>query len=511
MSIKKMDRENRFRSGDEADASLQKEIEEALGGKSIEELVDEEDRPAGGAGGGRKVIEGTVVSIHRDDIFVDYGGRGEGLLSAGQFDQDEDIPAEGDRVNVVVEGFDRDAGLMRLSREGHAQAIAWDEVERGQIVEGMVTGKNAGGLEMKVQGVRAFMPVSQVDIGHVEDLEPYIDTKLQGVVQEVDRGGKNLVLSRKVLLERMREEQAAETWDAIHVGKVVSGTVRNIMPYGAFVDIGGVDGLLHVRDMAHGRVDNPEDIVHVGQKLEVKILSVDTEGGKIGLGLKQTQLDPWEAAEAKWPPGTTAQGRVTKLADFGAFVELEPGLEALIPVGELSYRYVGNPRQILSEGDTVKAVVLSVDVERQRMSLSLKQAGDDPWEGASIKWPPDTVVEGTVNRITDFGAFVEIAPGVEGLVHISEIADRHVTSVRAELEEGTTVGARVLSVDEDARRMSLSIKKVDAGKDAAPAEGTFDDLAAVKQRDEERDDKDLKGGLGDAGGTDTPFGKLNLG
>ena len=460
MAIDRIDRENSYPGSSNVDDALQKEIEEALGGKSIEELVEAEEKttPERNNSGGRNVITGTVVATNGPDIFVDYGGRGEGLLSVDQYSADEEVPSEGDKVKVVIEGFDKDAGLMRLSREGRITAMSLDSISKGQVVEGMVTGMNSGGLELKINGVRAFMPTSQVDIGHIEDLESFLNTKIQGIVQEAR--GKDLVVSRRELQKQIRAEQAEDTWNSLHEGRIVSGVVRNIMPYGAFVDIGGVDGLLHVRDMVHGRVEKPEEVVHSGQKIEVKVLSIDPETKKIGLGLKQTQADPWESAEIKWTPGSNVEGKVVKLMDFGAFVELEPGVEALIPISEMSYRRVAKPGEVVAVGDTVRAAVLKVDSAKKRISLSLKQAGDDPWEGASVKWAPDSVVEGPVTRVADFGAFVELAGGVEGLIHISELAERRVSNVRAEVEEGKIVKARVLSVDESGRRISLSIKQL---------------------------------------------------
>jgi len=484
-----------IRPEEDADAQLEREIAESLGDMSIADIADLE-----GAGEGRrargkegKIRRGRVIAIERDDIFVDVGGRSEGLLPAGQF-RDEPLPKVGDIVEVTIEGYDEANGMVLLSREGAVQAATWETLEEGQIVEGRVTGSNKGGLELTVNGIEAFMPVSQIEIFRVEDLEPYLNQKLQCMVTDINRSEGTLVVSRRDVLEAQAEEAARKLWESLAEGQTVRGVVRSIMPYGAFVDIGGVDGLLHVSDMSHGRVEDPGTVVREGQELEVMVLKVDREQRRISLGLKQIMADPWEGAQVKWPADTIATGRVTRLADFGAFVELEEGVEGLIPISEMSFeRRVAHPREIVSEGEAVKVRVLSVDTERRRISLSLKRAGDDPWVGASVRWPAGSIVDGQVTRIADFGAFVELAAGVEGLVHISELSDSHVRSAGDVVQEGQLVKAKVLSVDEERRRISLSLKQAAY---AAPIEQS--DSPAQPQPAKKRK-KPLKGGL-DGGG-----------
>ncbi|MCD4823325.1 MAG: S1 RNA-binding domain-containing protein [Phycisphaerae bacterium] len=508
-----MDNEKIYRPEAKLDDDLQKELDEALGDMSIGDIVDLEagKKPRSQSGGDDKIIAGTVVAVQGDDIFVDIGGRSEGLLPADQFPPGE-LPEEGTAVEVTIEGYDRD-GMLRLSRKGAILAAAWDTIERGQVVEGRVTGMNKGGLELSIDGIKAFMPISQIDLARVEELDPYLNQKLKCEISEVDRREGNVVVSRKAVLKREAAANAEQLWQTLHEGKIVSGKVRSIMPYGAFVDIGGVDGLLHIKDMAHSRVEKPEDIVHVGQDVEVRVISIDTESKKIGLGLKQTQADPWDSADAKWSADMTVSGRVVKLMDFGAFVELEPGVEGLVPISECSFRRIGHPKEILGVGDVVKLRVLKVDAEAKRISLSLKQAGDDPWQGATVRYAPDSMIEGVVTRITDFGAFVELAAGVEGLLHISQLSDKRIDSVKSVVSEGQTVTARVLDVDEERRRISLTMKK-DTAAGQAVAEGTFADLEAVQNRSDEnrkgKKKKPLKGGM-EAPGGGMSLGDLKLG
>jgi small subunit ribosomal protein S1 len=495
--------DNYYQPPDNLDAELQKELDEALGDMSIEQLMEQEQpEPSPQQAGG--VRKGQVVSIQGDDIFIDLGGRSEGILPAQQWDEDEPLPEIGQLVEVTVEGFDSREGLMTLSRKGAVMAAAWDTLEKGQVVEGRVTGMNKGGLELDINGIRAFMPASQVDRGRVEDISIFLNERLRAVVSEIDRSARNVVVSRRDLMDREAAEQAEKTMATIAEGDTVTGTVRNIMPYGAFVDIGGVDGLLHVKDMSHSHVKDPNEVVKNGQVLELQVLSVDRENGKIGLGLKQVQGDPWQGVENKYAEGQLVSGRVTRLADFGAFVELEPGVEGLVPMSELSFeRRIKSASDVVKEGDVIQVRVLSVDPVRRRISLSLKRAGEDPWVGASARWPVDSVASGVVTRIADFGAFVQLTEGVEGLVHISALSTQHVRAVGDVVREGDSVEAKVLEVDEDRRRISLSIKALQEGSESAAAPGL--NLPEPTKRK-----KPLKGGL-EGGSASTPFGDLRMG
>ncbi|MFA6134147.1 MAG: S1 RNA-binding domain-containing protein [Phycisphaerae bacterium] len=478
--------------GSDLDAELQRELDEALGGMSVEDLMDSEQ--AGSSTATKGVRRGRVVAIHKEDIFVEMGGKSQGILPASQF-HEQPLPNVGDMIEVTIEGYDANEGLLMLSREGAVQAAAWETLQEGQLVEGRVTGFNKGGLEVSINGIHAFMPISQIELFRVEDLSPYVNQRMQCTVTEVDPAEQRVILSRRNLLELEAQEKREQAWTTLSEGKVVVGKVKTIMPYGAFVDIGGVDGLLHVRDMAHGRVEDPKTIVSEGQQIEVMILKVDREARRIGLGLKQTLADPWKDADAKWTEESIVSGRITRLAEFGAFVELEEGVEGLIPIGEMTFeRRIHHPSEIVKEGDIVKVRVLAVDMARKRISLSLKRAGDDPWTGASSRWPVNSLVTGVVKRLTDFGAFIELTPGVEGMAHISELSDGHVKSVSDAVQEGQSVQAKVISVDEDRRRIALSIKQAftSAEYTGGPAAEAAADQPAAPAR---KRTKPLKGGL----------------
>ncbi len=477
-------------SGDDLDAVLARELEEALGDLGGGSFMDA-DRP-GSTTTAPGVRRGRVIEIHKDDIFVDMGGKSQGVLPATQY-EDEPLPQVGDMIDVTIEGYDREDGLLLLSRQGAVMAATWQSLDEGQVVEGRVTGHNKGGLELDVNGIRAFMPISHVELVRVEDLAPYVNRRLKCQVIDVDTAERSITVSRRAVLELEAQEAREKALTSLVEGKIVTGTVKTIMPYGAFVDIGGVDGLLHVRDMAHGRTEDPKSVVREGQRVEVMILKVDRESRRISLGMKQVLPDPWSGADMKWPVDTVVTGRITRLADFGAFVQLEEGVEGLIPISEMSFeRRIARPGDVVNVGDVVKVRVMSIDLERKRVSLSLKRVGDDPWMGASARWPADSVVEGVVRRIEAFGAFVELTPGVEGLIHISELSPDRVRFVTEVVREGQTVKAKVLSVDEDQRRISLSIKQLLAMPDYtgdAPAEPAGPEKPKPKRK------KPLKGGL----------------
>ena len=486
--------EKNYRPQPRLDEALQRELDEALGDMSLEELLDAEQAPRPAIAAAKPsedgLRRGTVIAIHEDDIFVDLGGPEEGLLPATQFGEDDSVPEVGDAIEVVVDRYDANEGLLLLSRKGAVRPADWDTLEVGQVVEARVTGHNKGGLEVELGGIRAFIPISQIDIARVDDLGPFLNERLVCEVTELDPRNDNLVLSRRAVLEAEVAEMREKTWETLAEGQVVPGVVRSIMPYGAFVDIGGVDGLLHVKEMAYRRVEDPHEILKEGQQVEVMILKLDHEQRKVGLGLRQTMADPWEGAEVQWPVDSSATGRITRLADFGAFVELAEGVEGLIPIGELTFgRRIRHPDEVVKEGDLVNVRVLSVDLERRRIGLSLKRMGEDPWTGASVRWPNGSVATGIVTRLAEFGAFVEVGEGVEGLIHVSELSEGRVRRVEEAVREGDTVRAKVLEVDEAARRMSLSIKQL---ADAAGYEGAVDDAPPPTPQKRKRP---LKGGL----------------
>jgi small subunit ribosomal protein S1 len=459
------------------ESALDREVDDALAGLSLDALYNQDNAaptasPAGEpahTAGGKGPRRGKIISIGRDDVFVDFGGKSQGVASQLQFEAE---PKVGDEFDFFVERYDAREGLLVLSRKGAlATNVSWDNLEAGQIVEGTVSGTNKGGLELDVKGMRAFMPAGQVDLYHVPDLTQFVGQKIQAEVTQFEPAARNLVLSRRNILEREREAQKAKLMEELAEGQVRRGTVRNVMDFGAFVDLGGVDGLLHVSEMTFKRGrHNATDYVKVGDVLDVKITRIDKETGKLSLSLKQARgTDPWTDAATKYAVGTEITGRVVKLESFGAFIEVEEGLEGLLPISEMSWQRIRHPSDVAREGDTVRLVVLSVDPAQRRISFSLKQAGPDPWKAAAEKYAVGQTVTGQVTRTADFGAFVELEPGLEGLVHVSELSNQRVRTPTDVVKIGQELSVRILEIDAEGRRMSLSARQSATGGARAPA------------------------------------------
>jgi len=455
------ERNQNVQGAGQSDEALQREIDEALGGRSIEELLDEATAPSARLKGGGEVAPGQVrpariVAVDSQGILVELGQKDQGVVAPEQFDEP---PVVGTEVELAVVRYDSKEDLWILSRQGAVEHATWEDLREGQIVEAFVDQSNKGGLEVRFGGVKAFMPVSQISIYRVEDPAEFVGKKLRCQVVELNRREKRVIVSARAVMELEAQEAREKLLAELAEGDVREGVVRQVMPYGAFVDLGGVDGLVHVSQMSYARVEDPSEIVQPGQKVQVRVLKIDRDANRISLGMKQVGLDPWEGVEDKYPGGHLVSGTITSLADFGAFCQLEPGLEALIPISEITWvRRLHHPSEILSVGQSVQAVVLQVDAARRRMSLSIKQAQANPWAGVAQRFPPNCEASGTVSRIADFGAFVELEPGVEGLVHISELSDQHVRRVEDVVQIDQTVRVRVLETDENARRISLSMK-----------------------------------------------------
>lgn len=369
----------------DADAKLDAQIDAALEGVSMDALYGfDKPRSAGESG----IRRGRIVSIEKDDVFVDLGGKSQGIVPAAQF---EEPPVVGQEMEFNVERYDPAEGLLILSRQGAAAAnVTWETLEVGQIVEGTVSGVNKGGLEVTVKQMRAFMPAGQVDLYHVPDLAQFVNQKITAEVTAFEREGRNIVLSRRNVLERAREEQKKKLMEELAEGQIRRGVVRNVMDFGAFVDLGGVDGLLHVSEISFRRVRNAAEAVKIGDVLDVKVLRIDRQTGKLSLSLKQVRgVDPWNDAASKYAVGSIFTGRVAKIESFGAFIEVEEGIEGLLPISEMSDRRIRSPEEIVKEGDTIRLVVLSVDPMARRMSFSLKQvAAAMPQETSSAPAEP---------------------------------------------------------------------------------------------------------------------------
>jgi small subunit ribosomal protein S1 len=417
-------------------------------------------KPAGGA----KQLEGTVVSLSADRVFLDIGYKVEGVLARSIFPNNAEGVTPGDTIPVSVKGRNEE-GYYELTRFNVAQPRDWSALESAfaekSAIVGTVTGVVKGGLTVDV-GVRAFMPASRSGARDAAEMEKLVGTEIHCRITKLDVQDEDLVVDRRVVLEEEARAAAEGKFAAMEEGATVTGTVRSLMSYGAFVDIGGVDGLLHVSDMAWGRVNEPEDLLSAGQEIRVRILKIDPATKKISLGLKQLEPEPWENVPAKYPVGTRVQGTVTRLADFGAFVEIERGVEGLIHISEMSWgKKVRHPSDVLKEGDRVDAVVLDIKPQERRMALGLKQTLADPWAEVPRRYAVGSQIEGPVTKLMKFGAFVEIADGIEGLVHISEIvADRRLNHPSEALHAGQVVKAQVLGIDLEKRQIKLSMKQL---------------------------------------------------
>jgi small subunit ribosomal protein S1 len=413
---------------------------------------------------GSKQLQGTVVSVSADQVFLDIGYKAEGVLPRSAFDRNAEGVKPGDSFPVSVTGHNEEHYYV-LSRFKVAQPRDWTALEAAYAeklaVVGTVTEVIKGGLSVDI-GVRAFMPASRSGTKDAAELEKLVGTEITCRITKLDVTDEDVVVDRRVVLEEQARGLSQARYEAMKVGDTVKGTVRSLMPYGAFIDMGGVDGLLHVSDIAHSRVSKPEDVLTVGQELQVKILSIDPETQKISLGLKQLQAEPWQLAAERLVAGQRITGTVTRLADFGAFVEIEPGVEGLIHISEMSWgKKVRHPSDLLKQGERVDAVILAVKPEDHRISLGLKQSLADPWTEVERKFPVGSQIVGPVTKLMNFGAFVQLADGIEGLVHISEItAERRLGHPADVLRAGQIVKAKVLAIDTEKRQIKLSIKQL---------------------------------------------------
>jgi len=417
-----------------------------------------------------EIVKGVVVKIDRDEVMVDVGYKSEGYIPLSEFGTMPDGTPKvkvGDPVDVYLLRKEDQDGLVVLSKEIADQKIVWDSIaeayEREEVVQGKIVRRIKGGLKVEIGNVKAFLPASQVELRPVQNFDRYIGKTLDMKVIKLSKRRRNIVLSRRVILEDELEAKRKSTLSTLEPEQTREGIVKNITQFGAFIDLGGVDGLLHKSDMSWGRVNHPSEVVSVGDKVEVMVLSVDVEAGKISLGMKQKTPDPWLSVEEKYPVGSTVSGRVVNIVDYGAFVELEPGVEGLVHVSEMSWtRRVPHPSKLLRKGDIIQARVLDVDASKQKISLGIKQLQPNPWELLADKYPVGSRINGKVRNLTDFGAFVEIEEGIDGLIHVSDLSwAKRVMNPSDILKEGDEVEAVVLSIDPEKQRVSLGLKQIE--------------------------------------------------
>ena len=415
-----------------------------------------------------RIVRGTIVQIHDSDALVDIGYKSEGTISLREFKNANGEQIEvhvGDEVDVYLESTEDDNGLVVLSKEKADRIQIWEDItksfDEGRVVEGKVCERIKGGLSVDI-GVKAFLPGSQVDLRPIRNLESLIGQTIRTKIIKLNRRRGNIVLSRRSILEEERETARQETLAHLEEGKVIKGVVKNTTDYGVFVDLGGIDGLLHITDISWGRVNHPSELFQIGDEIEVVVLQYDKDHEKVSLGLKQKTQDPWAAAEEKYQSGTRVKGKVVSITDYGAFIELETGVEGLVHISEMSWtKRVKHPSKIVALNDIVEAVVLDLDKNNRRISLGLKQIEQNPWQVVAEKYPPGSIVSGVVRNLTDFGAFIELAEGIDGLVHISDMSwttrVKHPSEI---LKKGEQVQAVLLSIDVDHERLSLGIKQL---------------------------------------------------
>ncbi len=411
-----------------------------------------------------RIVSGKVVEVVGDQVVVDVGYKSEGLVPLNEW-EDEPAPVAGADVEVLLEGMEDETGEIVLSRKKAHRMRAWEMVisryHEGDVVKGRVTRKIKGGLLVDI-GVNVFLPASQVDIRRPSDIADYIDQDIECMILKIDESRRNIVVSRRKLIEIQREEKKKKLLEEIAVGQVRKGTVKNIADFGAFVDLGGIDGLLHITDMSWGRINHPSDMRKIDDEIEVMVLHVDKEREKIALGLKQKSPSPWENVQGKYPVGTRVTGDVVNVMSYGAFVKLEEGIEGLVHISEMSWtKRINHPSQLVNIGDRIEVVVLGINRDKQEISLGMKQTQVNPWDQVAGKYPPGTMVAGTVRNLTNYGAFIEIEEGIDGLLHISDMSwTRKIGHPNEILEKGQRITCQVLNVDQDRKRIALGLKQL---------------------------------------------------
>jgi len=445
------------------DDEVEKHLAEALGGESSEEVLGEmvKDKVAHQPG---TILTGRVVNVVGNDVIIEVGLKSEGAVDVHEFDDPGSIEP-GQQVEVFLEAVESDSGLVVLSKHKADRIRGWERIlannSEGDTISGRVTRKIKGGLLVDIS-VPAFLPASQVDIRRPGDIGEYIGRVIEAKILKIDKDRRNIVISRRKLIEEQRFEAKEKLLAEVEKGQIRKGVVKNLADFGAFIDLGGLDGLLHITDMSWGRIGHPSDMLKVDQEIEVMVLNVDKEKEKIALGLKQMTASPWEGVEQKYPVGTRLRGKVVSIMSYGAFVQLEEGLEGLVHISEMSWtRRINHPSEILSAGDEVDIVVLDINKGKQEISLGIKQAEVNPWTLVKEKYPPGTVITGAVRNVTNYGAFVEIEEGIDGLLHVSDLSwTRKIGHPAEVLKKDQEIQCVVLAVDEDKMRVALGLKQL---------------------------------------------------
>jgi small subunit ribosomal protein S1 len=413
-----------------------------------------------------EIITGRIIGINEKDVLVDIGFKSEGIISRNEFSENN-LPDIGEKLEVFLEKIEDESGKTVLSKEKAEFLSRWKDLrnihETGEIIKGQIIRRIKGGMVVDLGGVQAFLPGSQIDIRPVKDFDQYINKEIDLRVVKFNEMRKNVVVSHKAIIEDTLAEQREELFSKLEVGSVIDGRVKNITDFGVFVDLGGIDGLLHITDLSWGRVNHPSEIINMDDTLTVKIIDFDQDKKRVSLGLKQLTPHPWENIQSQYPEGSSVSGKVVSMTNYGAFIEIKPGIEGLIHVSEMSWtKHIKNPSELYSLGDTIDAKVLTIDVDERKISLGAKQLQPDPWDEIEEKYIPGNLVKGKVINLTQFGAFIELEEGIDGLIHVSDLSwtkiVRHPKEILGKDEE---VEVRILEVSRESRRISLGIKQIE--------------------------------------------------
>ena len=450
------------------DDILDREIEMAMGGESTEEHYwGGEDLAV------NSLVDGKILRVDDEFVLVDVGYKSEGLIPRNEWDEHEP-PEPGQKIRVLIEDVEdalglgeETRGMINLSKRKARKIEDWENVMKSvhenDVVTGNVTRKIKGGLLVDISGVNVFLPASQVDIRRPADIGDYVGREIKCIVLKIDEARRNIVVSRRALIEQERALKKRELLETLEVGQLRKGVVKNIADFGAFVDLGGIDGLLHITDMSWGRIGHPSEMVSIDQEIEVQILHIDREKEKIALGLKQKSASPWDEVGDKFPVGSTHKGSVVNVMSYGAFVKLEEGIEGLVHISEMSWtKRISHPNELVHVDDEINVVVLGINKDKQEISLGMKQTQENPWDKVADRYSTGTIVEGTVRNLTNYGAFIEIEEGIDGLLHVSDMSwTRKISHPSEVVEKGQTIECKVLSVDQQRRRIALGLKQLE--------------------------------------------------
>jgi len=464
---------------------IERELEEIIGSDNLEKIEAAFDTSIKNFDLGT-ILRGRILGVIGNNVILDTGYKSEGIVPLSEFDSPEEVEV-GTDIEVMLESFEDDTGLIQISKRKADRIRGWEKIvnkyQEGDVVKGKVVRKIKGGLLVDV-GIPIFLPASQIDVKPPGEIAEYIGTEVTCKILKIDEVQQNIIVSRRKLIEEERNKQKREFLDSVQVDQIVKGVVKNIADFGAFIDLGGIDGLLHITDMSWGRISHPSEMLAIGDEIDVKILEIDAVKDKVSLGLKQKSENPWTNVEERYPIGSKIKGQVVNIMSYGAFVKLETGIEGLVHISEMSWtRRINHPSEVVAIGDSVEAVVLNINKDKEEISLSIKQVEMNPWTNIEEKYPPGVTIKGRVRNLTNYGAFIEIDEGIDGLLHISDMSwSKKVAHPSEIIKKGDKIEVKILSVDKDKKRVSLGIKQLndDPWKKEIPEKYMVGDIAKGK-------------------------------